>query len=474
MLVESTRLAGTSIWRQALPPPESSPAGADLAEEVDLAVIGGGLTGLSAAYHVLAANPGARVLLLESERIGHGASSRSTGMLTPGVGQDLGSIVKRFGADAARAMYLASLRAVEYVGELTDREGIDAGLRMTGQLVVAQGRSGRRRLARQAELMERLGLPCERLDGGRLRERLRVAADVPGTGDEGPAALRLPTAGVLHPGRLLVGLAEAVTRCGGRILEGAKVVAVSRGAPARVRLADRREVVAGHVVVASSGYASTLNLQHGRLIPLHLRLLLTEPLSGAQLGGLGWPGREGVIDSRRVFNYFRLTDDDRILFGGGRPRYLWGGGLADRPAEGPDLDRLVGAFRRRFPSLADLPIARSWTGVIAYTLDTLPVIAPAPGHERVLFVGGWCGHGIALSVFSGRWVQEWMAEGKPREVLPWSRPRPPRAPTEAGRWLAARTAGWAMEQMDRMGCERSGAGFSRTTTRIVRALTGPR
>ena len=150
-------------------------------------------------------------------------------MLTPGVGQDLGSMVERFGADAARAMYLASLRAVEYVGELTDREGIDAGLRMTGQLVVAQGRSGRRRLARQAELMERLGLPCERLDGGRLRERLRVAADVPGTGDEGPAALRLPTAGVLHPGRLLVGLAEAVTRRGGRIFEGAQVVAVSRG-----------------------------------------------------------------------------------------------------------------------------------------------------------------------------------------------------------------------------------------------------
>ena len=142
-------------------------------------------------------------------------------------------------------------------------------------------------------------------------------------------------------------------------------------------------------------------MQHGRLIPLHLRLLLTEPLSGAQLEGLGWPGREGVIDSRRVFNYFRLTDDDRILFGGGRPRYLWGGRLADRPAEGPDLDQLVGAFRRRFPSLANLPIARSWTGVIAYTLDTLPVIAPAPGHERVLFVGGWCGHGIALEHLLG-------------------------------------------------------------------------
>ena len=198
---------------------------------MDLAVIGGGLTGLSAAYHALVANPGMRVVLLESERIGHGASSRSTGMLTPGVGQDLTALIRRFGADAARAMYLESLRAVEYVGELAGREGIDAGLRMTGQLVVAQGRSGRRRLARQAEAMEALGLPCERLDDRRLRGRLSVATEAPGSDAEGPAALRLPVAGVLHPGRLLAGLVDAVKRHGGRIIEGAPVVSVSRGRP---------------------------------------------------------------------------------------------------------------------------------------------------------------------------------------------------------------------------------------------------
>ena len=267
MLVETTELAGTSIWRQALPPSESSPAGADLAEEVDLAVIGGGLTGLSAAYHVLAAHPGARVLLLESERIGHGASSRSTGMLTPGVGQDPGSMVKRFGADAARAMYLASLRAVEYVGELTDREGIDAGLRMTGQLVVAQGRSGRRRLARQAELMERLGLPCERLDGGRFARAPAGRRRRAGDRGRGSGGLAAPDGGGPPPGPPARG-----TRRGGHEARRADPRGGQGGrglarAPARVRLADRREVVAGHVVVASSGYASTLNLQHGASSP---------------------------------------------------------------------------------------------------------------------------------------------------------------------------------------------------------------
>ena len=93
------------------------------------------------------------------------------------------------------------------------------------------------------------------------------------------------------------------------------------------------------MVVASSGYASTLNLHPGRLIPLHLRVLLTEPLAGAQLEGLGWRGREGVIDSRRVFNYFRLTDDDRILFGGGGPAIPGGDG---RPIDPPKVRTSIG------------------------------------------------------------------------------------------------------------------------------------
>jgi glycine/D-amino acid oxidase-like deaminating enzyme len=347
-------------------------------------------------------------------------------------------------------MYLRSLEAVAYVDTLAEREGIDARLRMTGQLVVAHGRSGRRRLARQAALMADLGLPCERLDDRRLRQRLGFATEAPGHAEEGPAALRFPIAGVLDPGCLVAGLGAAVERHGGRILEGTRVISVSRGAPARVLLAGGREVVAQHVVLATSGYATTLNCQRGRLIPLHLRVLLTEPLDAAQLAALGWPAREGVIDSRRVFNYCRLTDDNRILFGGGRPQYLWGGRVTDRPAEGPELDRLVQAFRQWFPALHDLPIARSWTGVIAYTLDTLPVIAYAPGHERVIFVGGWCGHGIAQSVSSGRWVQELIADGAAREVLPWTRPSPPLAPLEAARWLAVRSAGWAMEMLDRL------------------------
>jgi gamma-glutamylputrescine oxidase len=447
MLREPQGRAGAPIWREALPPGR---AGGDWPREADLAVVGGGFTGLSAAYHALLARPGARVVVLEAEGVGHGASSRNTGMLTPGVGQDAAALVRRWGAAAAREMYRRSLEAVEYVGELAAREAIDAELRMGGQLIVACGRSGRRRLARQAGALEALDLPCERLDDRGLAGRLSLGVQAQGGDAAGPAALRLPVAGTLHPGKLLRGLAEAVRRRGGTVVEGAAVTALSRRGPTRLTLAGGRQLAARHVVVATSGYSSPVNLQRGRLIPLHLRVLLSEPLSPRQVEGLGWHGREGVIDSRRLFSYFRLTEDGRVLFGGGRPRYLWGGKLTDQAAEGPDLGRLVHEFRRFFPSLGGVGVARSWTGVIAYSLDALPVIARAPEYDGVLFVGGWCGHGIALSISSGRWVQELIASGGPGQALPWFRAGAPRTPPDPLRWLGVRAAGWAMELLDRI------------------------
>lgn len=436
------------IWFEALRPSRSPPLEAGTTS-VDVAVIGGGFTGLSAAWRLLAERPGMRVILLEAERVGYGASARNTGMLTPGVGQSLDRLVRRFGAETARQMYDASLRAVEYVGELASCEQIDAGVQMNGQLIVAHGARGRRRLAGQLAIMQRLGLPCEPLNDAALRDRLTICTEAPGGDEEGPAALRLPVAGLLHPGRLVQGLKEAIERRGGRIVEGARVVSLSRGKPAVATLADGRQIIAEQVVVASNGYDRPLGIQRGRVIPLHLRLLVTEPLSLEQLAQLHWPGREGVIDSRRVFNYFRLTEDNRLLFGGGRPRYRWGGRTESSNNGAPEVASLARDYRRLFPALAELPAARSWTGVIGFTLDNLPVVGRPPGFRSVIYAGGWCGHGIALSIYSGRWVERLLTAGA-AEPLPWIRPQTPRLPTEAARWTAALAGGWGMEMLDRL------------------------
>jgi gamma-glutamylputrescine oxidase len=416
---------------------------------VDTAVIGGGLAGLSAAYHLLGRRPGARLVLLEARRIGAGASGRTTGLLGPGVGQSLAGLVRRWGPARARALYVATLRAVEDVGRLVARERIDCELAMTGQLVVARSPAGRDRLAAQGRLLRRLDLPGDVLDDEVL-ERLIRLPHARGGEARGPAALRLPVAGTLHPTKLLAGLARRVTERGGTILEESRVAAVGRGRPVRLELAGGGEVLAEEVVVSTAGYTPDLGLLRGRILPVHLQVVATEPLERGARTALGWNGREGILDARQVFSYFRLTADDRIVFGGGLPRYRWGGRTDDDPHAPAALDSLARELDETFGPQLQIRVARGWTGVIGYVLDTLPVIGRARGRPSVLHAVGWCGHGIGLSVASGAWIARMLCDGAAPEDLPWYRDRPPLLPFEPVRWAGFQTGLRLRSLLDRM------------------------
>lgn len=398
-----------TVWADALPPPFPPFEGGTL--RCDTAIIGGGFAGLSAAYHLLKRRPGASVVVLEAKRIGAGASGATTGMLSPGVGQDLAGLVKRLGAAKARGLYLATLRAVRDVGALTREAGIDCELSLCGQLIV--GRSAPRRLERLATALRALDLPHE------LQ----------------PGAVRLPVAGTLHPGKLLRGLARKVTELGGVILEDARVLCISTTAPVRLQL-ERGEVVAPEVVVATAGYTPELGVLHGRVLPVHLQALVTSPVKP-------WPGREGVLDARRVFSYWRLTADDRVVFGGGVPRYRWGGSTAAHAVDA----RLARELQSVFPGAR---IEGSWGGVIGYVADALPAIHRWTRNPGVVHAVGWCGHGVALSIASGDWVARLLVEGAAPEDLPWFRAEPPRVPFELARWLGFRAAVGAMSLLDRL------------------------
>lgn len=413
----------------------------------DVAVIGGGLTGLSAAYHLLGRRPGARIVVLEARRIGAGASGRTTGLLGPGVGQSVAALVRRQGPARAKALYMATLEAVEDVCRLVRREGIDCELEMTGHLVVARSRAGRARLAAQARLMAELDLPVEKLDDESLEGTIRLASS---RGGAGPAALRLPVAGTLHPMRLLSGLAERVIARGGSIFEGARVSAVRDRHPLRLDIEGGGEVVADEAVVATAGYTPGLGLLCGRILPVHLQVVVTEPLEPPAREALGWKGREGVLDARRIFNYFRLTADDRIVFGGGAPRYVWGGRMDEDARTTTALDRLAEELRRTFPSEVPLNVAGGWTGVIGYVLDTLPAIERMRERPSVVHALGWCGHGVALSVASGAWVTHILCDGAMKEDLPWYRDKPPLLPLEALRWAGFHAGVRMLALLDRI------------------------
>lgn len=400
----------------------------------DVAIVGGGLAGLSAAYHLLKRQPWLNVVVLEASRIGAGASGRSTGMLGPGVGQSLPALVKSRGPEVAKALYRATLRAVDDVEALVAAEKIDCELVRGGQLVVGRGGS---RLAELASTLEALGLPGEVLDAAQLSRRIQLC--------HGTGAVLLPDAATLHPGKLLAALAARVVAMGGRIFEGARVTEVGRGAPVRLTVegSGPRGVSADQVVLATAGYTANLDVLRGRVLPVHLQVLVTEPVN---LDELGWATREGVLDARRVFNYFRLTADDRIVFGGGAPRYQWGGSLKDN-SEAP-LRALERELHATFPT--KLTVAGGWTGVIGYVADALPAISRWSHNRAVVHAVGWCGHGVALSIASGAWVTRMLFEEAAGPDLPWYRSDPPRVPFEAARWLGFNATVAAMGILDHL------------------------
>lgn len=420
---------------------------------VNVAIIGGGLTGLSAAYHLLKRCPGARIVVLEANRLGAGASGRSTGMLSPGVGQSVASLVRRLGVTRARRLYEQTIEAVTYAAALIDQLGMDCELQMSGQLIVGRSPVGKQRVRQQLELLRRLGLPAEELSEQALSNVIRLqdwSANLSAT--EGPAALRLPNAGVVHPLKLVHGFASRIRELAGQIFEQAHVRSIHPptrpGHKVRLEL-DGGEVLADKVVVATSGYTSQLGLFRGRLLPVHLQALVTEPLSEAALSAIGWDGCEGVLDARRLFSYFRLTSDKRVVFGGGRPRYCWGGALADLPSQST-LALLADELKQTFPVDSQLVVAGGWSGTIGYVIDALPAIAALPSCPQIVHAVGWCGHGIALSIASGSWIQKLLSDGVPPEDLPWFRATMPMVPTELARWIGFRASIEWMALLDRM------------------------
>lgn len=436
-------IASAPTWWGALPEPCAPFPGGTL--ETDFAIIGGGFAGLSAALHLLERRPGARVVVLEAEHIGAGASGRTTGMLGPGVGQNLVGLIGRVGPERAQALYRATLRAVDDVRRLVVEQRIDCELAMTGQIIIGRTPAGRARLARQASWMERLELPVQRLGDRQLEQAIRLAAAPADRDGMQLAALKLADAGTLHPGKLLAGLCARVLERGGVIHERARVVAIGGKRPARLEIAGGGELIAGEVIVATAGYTAELGLLRGRVLPVQLQVLVSEPLSAQQRAAIGWAGREGVLDARRLFNYFRLDAQDRIVFGGGPPRY----GSTDHGSTRA-LERLSDELASTF-ALGDdrLRVAGGWTGMIGYVLDGLPAIARARGRSCVTHVVGWCGHGVALSIASGAWVTRLLCDGAAPEDLPWYRDDPPGVPLAPVRRAAFGVSVGAMQLLDR-------------------------
>ncbi len=426
--------------------------------EVDVAIVGGGYTGLWTAYYLARQNPALRIVVLEKEFAGFGASGRNGGWLSNLLPISWEAIAAATSREAAVAWQRSADATVDEVLAVAEAEGIDAQARKGGYLCLATSELQARRLQQSVVRAREWGNdPGDLVWLTRAEARDRVAAD------RVFGATWTPHCAAVHPARLVRGLAEAVERLGVTIHEGTPVTEIAPHL-ARTPYGDVRATT---VVRALEGYTRTLSGRRRDLLPLYSSMLATEPLSDEFWAEAGWSGRETLGDDRRLLIYAQRTADGRIAMGGRGAPYR----LASRINPAHELaagvhDMIRHSLVELFPQLAEARITHRWGGVLGVPRDWWPSVHhdPATGLARA---GGYAGDGVALTNLAGRTLAD-LITGTDSELthLPWVGHRSPRFEPEPLRWVGVNAglhlAGLVDERERRTG---------RTATVLDRAMT---
>jgi gamma-glutamylputrescine oxidase len=360
----------------------------------DVAVVGGGLAGLSAALELV--QRGFSVTLLEAREVGSGASGRNGGQAIHGLACDMDVVEGQLGLDAARSVWDMTIESLDLMRARIARHAIDCDWQ-DGQLSVATSARKGTALAAWADRLERVyGYPMQRIGVPEMRHWIASERYHSGALDR--------RSGHLHPLRYSIGLARAAAEAGVRVHEHSEVVKIEHGARVRLRTAGGA-VQARHVLLAGNVYLQDLvpELQ-ARIMPVGTYIACTERLAKALADEL-IPSRAAVCDTNFVLDYFRTTADDRMLYGG-RVSYS-----TVTPANlGETMRRrMVGTF----PQLAGTKVEFAWGGFVDISMNRAPDFGRLPAHgpyaPNVYYLQGFSGHGLALTGLAGKLVAEAIA-----------------------------------------------------------------
>jgi len=348
----------------------------------DVCVIGAGIAGCATALEL--AERGYRVILLEAERVGWGASGRSGGQAIFGFSTAMSGIAARVGPEVARRMWDVSVEALEFVRERVARHAIDCDLHWGHLHVATKPRQREELLELQAELARRYDYRSPRfLERDGVESLLATERYCAGLFD--------PRSGHLHPLNYTLGLAQAASAAGARICEGSPVTRIERGDPLRLET-PRGTVTARHAVLTRGGYVAGLHVPSDwRVMPVGTYVVATEPLGEERITALV-RDNVAVADVNFVLDYFRRSADHRLLFGG-RVSYS---GIDARDTGGATGARM----RRVFPQLAGTRLDYVWGGYVDITMNRAPDFGRLDGN--LYYLQGFSGHGIALGGMAGR------------------------------------------------------------------------
>ena len=430
-----------SFWTSQPGAPEPADALTG-AEQADLAVVGGGFSGLWTALLARERDPSSDVVLVEASTAGWAASGRNGGFCSASLTHGIGNGLSRFPGEMPQLEKLGAQNLAE-IGATVAAHGIDCGFAATGELAVATAPWQLDGLTEEAEAARALGHEVTELDAAAVRAELDSPAFLGGTWYRDTCAM-------VDPARLARGLRRACLDAGVRIYEHTPVRSLRTDGAALALTTPYGRLRAGRAALATGAYPPLLRRIRNYFVPVYDYVLVTRPLSAAELASVGWRNRQGAADSGNQFHYFRLTADNRILWGGYDAVYFSGGtvggGHDQRP---PTFLRLAEHFFATFPQLEDVAFEYAWGGAID-TCSRFFAFYGTACQGRLAYACGHTGLGVGASRFGAQVVLD-LLSGQPTErtSLELVRSRPVPFPPEPARTAVIQLTRASLARADR-------------------------
>lgn len=442
------REAATSpYWLDDPARPEAAPPLTG-AVEADLVVVGGGYSGLWTALLARERFPSWSVVVLDADRCGDQASGRNGGFASASLTHGFWNGLARW-PDELETLDRLGAENLSAIGGTIERLGIDCDWRPSGELAVATRPHQAEELAELAGELASRGVEHTLLDADGVRSLVNSPTYVAGLLDPHGTAL-------VEPARLAWGLRQACLDAGVTLHERSRVTSVERaGTGVRVST-ERGSVRAGRAALATNAFPPLLRRLSLMTVPVYDYVLMTEPLTDAQLASIGWSGRQGVGDSANQFHYYRLTRDNRILWGGYDAVYHYGSRISPSlESAGPTHDRLARHFFETFPQLAGVRFTHRWAGVID-TCTRFSAFFGTALQGRIAYALGYTGLGVAATRFGAQVMLDLLSgEETERTRLQMVRSRPLPFPPEPVRWAGIRMTTRSLASADAHGGRRN-------------------
>lgn len=434
-------MTGPSFWYDSLPQPVTPRPALPGDIEADIVIVGAGYTGLWTAYYLKKADPTCRIVVLESEYAGYGASGRNGGWCSALFPSSLSKVAKVAGSrDAAIALQRRLNETVDEVGKVAAAEGIDCHYAKGGTIVLARTEVQLERA--QAEIAEfreyGFGEEDHRLLTAEEAKAELAATDVLG-------ATYTPHCAAIQPAMLVRGLADVVERMGVQIYEQTPVTSIWNGEARTLH----GKVTAETVVRATEGYTRSISGFKRAIAPVYSLMLATEPLTDQQWAEIGLSRRQTFSDGRHLIIYGQRTADGRLAFGGRGAPYHYGSSIRTEYDSHPRVHaELKNVLDELFPTLRDVRVSRTWGGALGVPRDWFASVG-LDRAAKLAWAGGYVGDGVGAANLAGRTLAD-LIRGKRTELtsLPWVGHHSPNWEFEPFRWIGANLGLRVMDSAD--------------------------